>query len=289
MPENKREKTDNLRSLKKKMQNNPGHKVKARRVSFATEKTDAKNWFNKSAFLTSLGNAFNLLFPEGEKYFIRHVKNFLPQIEDKKILEDAKGFIGQEMQHSIQHEKFWQTMQEQGYEIDSILKFVRAFSFDFLEPMLSDKMNLSTVAGFEHYTALLAEIGLENDVFRMAEAEMQKLYEWHAAEELEHKSVAFDVLQEVDDDYLLRISGMLVASAVLFLLSSGCMISLLQQDKKLFSFDNLKDAANFWFLKYGFAFRAGEILLDYFRPDFHPWQNDNLYLARKVLDEAKSA
>jgi predicted metal-dependent hydrolase len=44
---------------------------------------------------------------------------------------------------------------------------------------------------------------------------MRQLLAWHAAEELEHKAVAFDVLQAIDPSYALRIAGLALATTVL--------------------------------------------------------------------------
>jgi len=38
---------------------------------------------------------------------------------------------------------------------------------------------------------------------------------WHAAEEIEHKAVAFDVLQAIDPSYALRIAGLAYATVTL--------------------------------------------------------------------------
>ena len=44
---------------------------------------------------------------------------------------------------------------------------------------------------------------------------MRQLLEWHAVEELEHKSVAFDVLRAVNPSYALRMSGLVLATLTL--------------------------------------------------------------------------
>lgn len=62
-------------------------------------------------------------------------------------------------------------------------------------------MNLAIIAGFEHLTTLFAEFALETDFLAEAEPKLRELFEWHGAEEIEHKSVAYDVFQNATDSY----------------------------------------------------------------------------------------
>jgi predicted metal-dependent hydrolase len=54
---------------------------------------------------------------------------------------------------------------------------------------------------------------------------------WHAAEEIEHKAVAFDVLKAVDPSYALRIAGLAYATAVLGGFWFWAALTLLRQDR----------------------------------------------------------
>ncbi len=79
------------------------------------------------------------------------------------------------------------------------------------------KLCLSMTAGFEHYTALLAEVAFENsNEFKHLPKEMQQLWFWHAAEEIEHRAVAYNLLQYIDDDPLLKNAGFTLATVLLF-------------------------------------------------------------------------
>jgi predicted metal-dependent hydrolase len=60
---------------------------------------------------------------------------------------------------------------------------------------------------------------------------MQKLLAWHAAEEIEHKAVAFDVLQHVDDSYALRIAGLAYATVMLGMFWAWATTMLLRQER----------------------------------------------------------
>ena len=60
---------------------------------------------------------------------------------------------------------------------------------------------------------------------------MQKLLAWHAAEEIEHKAVAFDVLQQVDPSYALRIAGLAHATILLSSFWVWSAMMLFRQEK----------------------------------------------------------
>ena len=71
-------------------------------------------------------------------------------------------------------------------------------------------MQLAVTAAAEHYTAVIAERMLTNEYLQSLGrgTEARALLNWHAFEELEHKSVAFDVYRAVGGDEGTRIAVM---------------------------------------------------------------------------------
>jgi len=61
----------------------------------------------------------------------------------------------------------------------------------------------------------MAEGAFTRDMLDECAPEMRLLLAWHAAEEIEHRAVAFDVLQKVDPSYALRITGLVFATLAL--------------------------------------------------------------------------
>src|SRR4051812_43658566 len=77
--------------------------IKTRRVTF--EWTDTPlHWIPGDPVGTHIVNAFNVILPAGEKWFIACVKDAQPHITDERLLAEIKGFIGQEMVHSRSHQ-----------------------------------------------------------------------------------------------------------------------------------------------------------------------------------------
>ena len=80
-----------------------------------------RHWMANSATATAIANGVNLLFPHGERFFVRSVNHFLDQIEDPALRAAVKGFFGQEGRHAHAHDRFNAILRAQGFEIDRFL------------------------------------------------------------------------------------------------------------------------------------------------------------------------
>lgn len=178
-----------------------------------------RRWYADNAAITHLANGVNLLFPAGERFFIRSVARLADRVDDPGLLADVRAFTGQEGAHTREHERFIAVLREQGYEVDEFLgEFERAM--DRVEAALGPELSLATTAATEHFTALLA-VGLwkKRRVLRRAPRELRHLFLWHAAEEVEHAHVAFDVFEAALAGrfrrYPTRVAGLAIATAML--------------------------------------------------------------------------
>jgi uncharacterized protein len=240
-----------------------------------------RHWMAGHPMPTHIANGVNLLFPVGERFFVRSVKAYLDQIEDPQLRADVRGFFGQEGRHANAHDRFNQVLRDQGFEIDVFLeRYERALRA--LEKKMSPALRLSTTAAVEHYTAIMAEGVFAGGLLDQAALPMKTLLAWHAMEEIEHRSVAFDVLQKINPSYWLRLAGLAVATTTLAGFWVWAAIALIRQD------ETRKTAAPFMatakrppivrrvFLR---GIRA------YIRPSFHPKDADLDHLAAKWMRE----
>lgn len=253
--------------------------------------TVPRRWFGGLALPTHISNGANLLFPMGERFFIRSVRRFENTIaDDPALLADVRAFYKQEGYHSNLHERYFEVMESHGFSIRTFLKIYRAITYDGIEQISSAEINLAITAALEHYTAIMAEGALRLHLLDYAHPALRELLKWHAAEEIEHKSVAFDVLKRVNPSYALRMTGLVFATLTLSGFWAAATVMLLIQDDalKLESFREVKRAQKerglpqrdiprevFW-----------EGIKAYVRPDFHPTQMDNAQLARDYLATA---
>lgn len=173
-----------------------------------------RHWMANNPTATAIANGVNLLFPHGERFFVRSVKHFLDQIDDPVLRAAIKGFFGQEGRHAHAHDRFNAILRAQGFEIDRFLDGYKRLS-SWLEAHTPPRLNLAVTAAAEHFTAILAEGAFSRNILDAAAPEMRELLAWHAAEEIEHRAVAFDVLRAVDPSYALRMAGLVYATITL--------------------------------------------------------------------------
>ena len=158
-----------------------------------------REWFDNHPFKTAWFNAMSITFPLGEKYFIDSVRHFANEIEDPKLQEDIRGFCGQEGFHRREHQRYNETLcEKRGYDLALMERRLQT-NIDRSYKMFSSIERLAITAAMEHITAIMAESALsdQNPMVGKAEPVMQELWNWHAAEEMEHKSVAFDVYRAI--------------------------------------------------------------------------------------------
>ena len=97
-----------------------GLEIHPRRLQAALPAQMQRHWHGGDAFKSHLFNAMSVLFPEGERFFIHSVRHFREQIKDPLLLEQIRGFIGQEGHHSREHELYNQRLREMGYAVDCL-------------------------------------------------------------------------------------------------------------------------------------------------------------------------
>jgi uncharacterized protein len=252
-----------------------------------------RHWLAGNAAATAVSNGVSLLFPHGERFFVRAVKHFLDRIEDPELRAQIKGFFGQEGRHAREHDRFNAILRQQGYEIDRFLETYEKLT-DWIEARTSPELRLAVTAAAEHFTAIMAEGALRGTMLDASAPEMRALLAWHAAEEIEHKAVAYDVLQRIDPSYGLRVRGLAMATLVLGGFWLWAATVLLRQDglrwpgalRQLRALRRVKRASG---EPAGEDARAGidpvirRVFLrgirEYLRPGFHPSQLANESLA----------
>jgi predicted metal-dependent hydrolase len=254
-------------------------RIKPRSPQFAFDATIPRHWLNESTLATHVVNGVNLLFPAGERCFVRSVLRF------DKTSPEVRAFCAQEGRHANAHERFFEILRAQGFEIDGFLKWYQRVVFDVIEKVAPAALRLSATAAAEHFTATLANASFRKDIFGKMHPTMQRFLAWHAAEEIEHKAVAFDVLRRTNPSYALRMAGLALATAVLGGFWTTATVMLLLQDPAV---TRARVRAEAHSMRrhdplYGVFVRG---IRAYIRRDFHPLERDDYALAAKYLAEA---
>ncbi len=236
-------------------------------------------WFADSLVATSIVNALHLLFPDGERFFIRSVNHYKGSVgDDAELVKAIRDFAGQEGRHGYEHERVFAKMREQGYPVDSFLKVFKGFAFEFIEKKSPHALRLATTAGVEHFTATLGRVALDTDVLTRMDPAMADLLRWHALEEIEHQDVAFDVLQRVNPSLALRGAGLAFAGLMVFPFWLGGSLYLI--GTKARSIDDLRSKTGTNPYKMIPWRKLGKAVVDYLKPSFTPGEaGDDIRIA----------
>jgi predicted metal-dependent hydrolase len=236
-------------------------------------------WFENDPFLTAFFNAMSITFPIGEKFFIDSVRHYRDDITDPKLLEDIRGFCGQEGFHRREHQRYNEALCEaRGYDLEKLEgKMTRRLNW--VQKKMPPLTNLAVTVAIEHFTAVLSESLLsEGSRMNNAEPAMRELWRWHAAEEMEHKAVAFDVYQQVGGTEKIRRRAMRRASFFLALELTGGLCYMLKKDGLLFKYSVWRQGLKKLFGKQGVFANTWVPYKEFYAKNFHPWQQDTGHL-----------
>lgn len=262
----------------------PNHSaIQPRRMDFQFDDSLPTYWFDNSQFKSTLLTALSCTFPEGERFFMRAVRHYQPHLKSESLKEEVKGFIGQEAHHGNEHEHFNALMQRKGMPTAKVEKFVQE-GMAWQEGILSPARRLAKTCALEHFTAMLAELMLEHeDFFAGMDERMLPLWLWHAVEESEHKSVAFDVYQEQVGNYWIRASEMAMTTLEFtgFTIFHYFQLRAGMQDKR--DWASIREGWNWLLGKPGFLRKIGPAYLAYYKRDFHPAKRDKRHLREAGL------
>lgn len=259
-----------------------------RDVTFGLPGDVPKHWHGDRAAVTLFFNNLSVLFPEGERFFIRSVSRYRRQLDDAELLAEVRSFSSQEGIHTREHEAYNAMLRAQGYDVDRLERGVRRLlRLPRLIRRRADLVSLAVTVALEHWTAMLGHFVLEDDsIMDGADPRMAALWRWHAAEECEHKSVAFDVYRAVGGGYRLRCSVMLVASALFWTRVLRQQWHFMRRDGIVLNLREWADLARFLFVEQAVLRRLWPIWTSFFRRDFHPWQLDDAELLDRWRDDA---
>lgn len=254
--------------------------------------TKPRRWWAGEPFGTAWHNALSATFPRGEAFFIEAVKAHR-EGADPQLAEEIRAFVKQEINHTREHIAFNRLAEDHGYDIKAIdQRVAEMLALTKDRPVI---VNLAATMALEHYTAMMAAEFLANPKhFKDADPEVRAMWEWHSAEEIEHKGVAFDTYLHATRDWTkwrrwkLRSLMMLIVTFNFFKNRCHDTLELLAQD----GITGWK--AKWGLFKYltitpGVVRRILPAWLAYFKPDFHPWDHDDRALIGKFEGEFQAA
>lgn len=267
-----------------------------RKLSVDLSQGFERHWNGGDAFRTAFCNALSMSFPVGEQFFIDAVREGSRRLAQdpahEALRQMARDFIGQEATHRHLHGLYNAHLEKQGLvnrwgpraawrlEIGRQRMFRRSDQGHLHE--------LAITAAYEHFTAIFGELTLDRidqpgDVLAGAQENVKTLWRWHAAEESEHKTVAYELYQRLGGDYRWRVRWF---AYVCVQFTVDCALQTLHnlyRDGSLFKPRTWWQATRFLLGRHGLVWRITTPLLAYFRRDFHPARAGNPELSQRWL------
>ena len=235
-------------------------------------------WLNDDPIATAFYNALSVTFPKGEGYFVDSVRKFR-EGTPPRLTAEINAFIKQEVMHTREHVAFNRHVTDQGYDVGLLDRDVdAALALTRNRPPIA---SLAATTALEHFTAMLAhQLIADPRHLRGGEEQAKALWLWHAAEEIEHKGVAYDTWLHATKGWSrfarwrIKSLVMLVTTWRFFGGRTRGMLELLRQDgltgPKVW-------ARLFWYAfgNPGMARKVAGVWAAYFLPGFHPWKHDD--------------
>lgn len=284
----------------------PDRRFPVRRVSFDEGLADLDRDFatDGDVIMSHLLAALSGVFPDGEEMFVESVKHYRDQVTDPDLLRQVNAFIGQESVHGREHRDLNDKLDALGYRAKRVERMLAdddafpPYAQRFIgllhrvgildqNPFANGELDpppmfmLALTAALEHFTATMAEQLLTDQYLqsRFAHDGLFRMWAWHAIEESEHKSVAFDVYKAVGGDEATRRKAMTFAGMALVFIVGSQTVAGVVRDRRSWSLGpgglwaSLRRLPKNPMLSRHFRRR----LADYHRPDFHPLDHDSTW------------
>jgi predicted metal-dependent hydrolase len=222
-------------------------------------------------------------FPDGERFFVQSVKAHEAFV-GPNLADDVAAFVRQEGAHAREHRAMNDQLGAHGYAMDKIV--ARAQRQLAACAARAPIQWLATTIALEHFTAVFArQLLADPRHLAFCDDKTRALWQWHAVEEIEHKSVAFDVFLSATQHmsglgrWLLRAAAMTDAIVRLVGVIIANIADMLAADGKA---DALWPARFVWFVffKPGIVGQMSLAIAAYYRAGFHPAEADDGGLVR---------
>ncbi len=205
--------------------------IVVRPFTFEFQDDLAPHWIPGNPFRSHLFNGMSLTMPYLEPYLIRSTQKAMAYVQDPALLADMRGFNGQEARHYQCHRRLNDLLKANGYPEFAAVEARLRRSYDRLSCM-SLRTQLAYNAGFECMTNGFTHWLIHKRValFKDASPQVTSFWLMHMVEEIEHKTVAFDVYMAYSGQYWPRALGVLHGSCHVIGYGLVGMLTALKKD-----------------------------------------------------------
>lgn len=232
--------------------------------------TVPRDWHPGGVTVTAYWDQLSIFFPVGEAFFVKSVRHYLPLLTDPTLKAEVTAFCLQEGHHAREHVAYNERLIKEGLPVKGLEKVV-SFLLLVATKILSPRKQLALTCALEHYTSLMGEFILSRpQVLEGCDPTMQKLWRWHAAEENEHRSVAFDVYRQAGGTWFERSRIMFLVTLFFWGLMGPNLLLFAAKRGSLFSPRGWWQLFRFLFIDPNALGALVKPWAEYFARDFHP-------------------
>lgn len=245
--------------------------LQVRNYRFATGPEVPRHWHGGRRAVTRFFDNLSVFFPVGERFFMASVRAFHDRVKDDPAMRAAvRDFCAQEGIHGREHRSYNAMLAAQGLPVAVMEASVERL-LDRVTRTAPKRWQLAATAALEHFTAILGHLILEKDeLLEGADPTMAALWRWHAAEENEHKAVAYDVYLAAGGNYPERVFVMLMATVIFWAKVIEHQARFMHADGDLFSWEEHAALQRFLWRDPGAFPRMWRLWLAWLDPSFHP-------------------
>lgn len=191
--------------------------LQIRKIPFRFDDTVPFQWNPENPEFGLVANAIGVLVVAMEKMIVSVTKKVMPRIRNPEVRSEAEAFLRQEALHSRAHQlhlaslvKRWPGLAQTIDEVDESFRTLeREHDLDFC---------VAYIAALEATFPPLFKMILDHRdaLLSPGDARVASLFAWHFVEEIEHRSSALIVFEEVvgDPKVRLRVVGPALSHAV---------------------------------------------------------------------------
>jgi predicted metal-dependent hydrolase len=246
--------------------------------------SNARWWHGGDPVATAYFNALSASFPQGETFFIDAVRRYWDRT-DGKLKQQIEAFVQQEAAHTREHVAFNRLIKAAGYDTTAMDAETRR-RLDIARSR-HPVVQLAITVALEHFTAIMAHSLLtEKNPLPGAPAEVLRLWQWHAIEEVEHKAVAYDTFVAVTRE-MSSLRRWALRCQVMVLISLQFWYSNFERMADFFRQDGINTPRTWWrvckylWLEPGMMRKIFLPYMSFFRPGFHPWDHNDRALVHE--------
>jgi predicted metal-dependent hydrolase len=205
-----------------------------RRVRFEYGDDFDPAWNSRFPEFACAANGISLIMPYAEPYFVASVRKALPQLDDEALRVQTEGYLRQELSHHRQHKRFNELIERRYPKVRRIERWM-ARAYGWLGRSRSLRFNVAFAAGSETIAYSLARWSEKHlgQLFAGAEPRAATLFLWHLAEEIEHKTAAFDVFEAIDGSRRRYAWASIVSLTLLFWFTWASALAMLAGERRL--------------------------------------------------------